>query len=464
MKKVVKDIKTKGSNETITLNVKKLGINGEGIGYYKQKPVFIEGALPNETVEVSFTNEHDRYIYAKLIHINKRSPKRIRPVCKYFGRCGGCQLQHLDYDEQLAMKKELVVGALKKYIPNYKKLNIDIKDTIGMSDPYYYRNKAQMPTAFNGDQIVTGLYESGSHKLVYIDYCWVQHDLINQIMTKLKELLTREGIRSYFKKHDSGLVRNIMVRHSFYTDEAQVCLVFYKKDLKGVETVAKDLMKSFPQVKSFYVNINGNLKSHDLFGKQFIQVAGKKTIYAKIGDLTYKLSPRSFFQLNSEQTTVLYDLVKKAGAFSGTEKVIDAYCGAGTIGQYIASEVDSIRGMDITSSAIKDAKENMKLNRLKNCYYETGTAEKLVPKWVNEDGYIPDVLITDPPRTGIDQKLIDLLLKTPIKKIIYVSCNPSTLAKNLKELSHSYNIVSIQPLDMFPQTHHVESVVRLERK
>lgn len=445
------------------LTIKKIGINGEGIGYYKRKAVFVDGALPSEEIICEFTKEHNKYIEGKTIKIKKRSKDRVNAPCPYFGKCGGCQLQHLEYQEQLNMKKDLILQALERYVPNYPKLNIEILDTIGMEDPYNYRNKAQMPVAFDGEKIVTGLYEANTNKLIHIDKCIIQHNFINEAIHYIKTLLMKYHIMVYNRRFNNGVLRYITVRYINNTNEAQVVLVLKQKELTHMKKIANELIEKFPKIKSVYANVSSDVRSHEIYGKEFIHIAGKETIHAKIGESKYILSPQSFFQLNTEQCKVLYDEIIELANFKESYKVIDAYSGAGTIGIYIANLVKEVRGVDVTEQAIIDAKNNATLNNLDNTYFESGEVDKVIPKWI-ADGFKPDMLILDPPRKGIDDNLLNLIKKVKIKRLIYVSCNASTLAKDLNELRKIYNIKVIQPIDMFPQTSHVESVVLLVRK
>lgn len=444
------------------ITIKRLGINGEGIGYYKRKTVFVEGALPGEEVICEFTKEHPNYIAAKTVEIKKASKHRVDPPCPYFEKCGGCQLQHLDYKKQLNMKKDIIMQALNRYLPGFKNMGINIKRTIGMDDSYNYRNKAQLPVALDNDKIVTGLYEANTNKLIYIDKCIIQEDIINRMIYHTKDILMKYNIK-VFNKKSGGILRYITVRYINNTNEAQVVLVLKENQLAHMEEVAKELFDLFPELKSFYVSINSKINTHEIYGREFIHIKGKKEIEAKIDNKLFFLSPQSFFQLNTKQTEVLYNVVKKSIDFKKTDKIIDAYCGAGAIGIFLSDLVKEVRGVDLTAKAIQDAKHNAKINHLSNTYFEAGHAEKIIPKWINA-GFKPDVLLVDPPRTGLDSKLINLLRKIKINKFIYVSCNPSTLAKDLNELKDVYQIKLIQPVDMFPQTSHVESVVLLVRK
>jgi len=450
------------SNFQTLLTIKRLGINGEGIGYYKRKAVFVDGAIPEEEIICEFIKEEDNYIQGKVVKIKKPSKDRVETPCPYFGRCGGCQLQHIKYESQLKFKREIIVHSLERYLTKYDQLNIDIKEMIGMDKPYYYRNKAQMPVANEGRNVVTGLYEANTNHLVYIDTCIIQNEFINNTLDIIKVLLSKHHIMAYNRKTRSGNLRYVSVRYMENTKECQVVLVLKDKHMTNISKLAEELMTKVKEVVSFYVNINPDISSHEIYGEEFIHIRGKKTIEALIKDIKFTISPHSFYQLNTKQTEVLYDVVKQLANLKKTDKVIDSYCGIGTISLFIARDVAEVRGVDITEQAIKDARNNASLNNITNAYFEAGHAETIIPKWIKE-GFKPDCIIMDPPRTGIDDKLLSVLKRVKVKKLIYVSCNPSTLAKDLNELTKVYNIEVIQPVDMFPQTSHVECVVLMSR-
>lgn len=449
-------------NETVSLQIKKIGINGEGIGYINRTITFVPGALPFEEVLIKIKKVQRNYIEGQLLKILKPSRDRIRPKCEYFGKCGGCQLQHLDYRSQLKHKREIIIDSINKYT-NHNPYDLNIKETIGMKYPYGYRNKAQLPVMFDGEELVTGLYEVNSRRLIFIDECPIEHNLVNKIVDKTKEKLDKYHVRAFNKKTNEGIIRFIVVRIGVFSNEAQVTVVVYKNSDKKLNVALKELYKDNPGLKSVYINVNNNIEEHEILGEQLIKVAGSETITDNLGDLKYQLSPRAFYQLNPTQTVNLYNEVKKVAQLTGKEKVIDAYCGVGTIGLWLAKDAKEVRGVDITRNAIKDAKNNAVLNNIDNVNYAVGKAEDVIIKWINS-GWQPDILVIDPPRVGIDSKLLEFLKRVKIPKIIYISCNPSTLAKNLKELSKKYEIKNIQPVDMFPQTSHVESVTLLTIK
>ncbi|KQL18016.1 23S rRNA (uracil(1939)-C(5))-methyltransferase RlmD [Cytobacillus solani] len=446
-------------NQTFPLTIKRLGINGEGVGYFKKQVVFVPGALPGEEVVVEATKVHPKFSEAKIKKIRKQSEFRVMPPCPIYEECGGCQLQHLRYDQQLKEKRDIVIQALERHT-KLDPSKLEIKETIGMEDPWSYRNKSQFQVGFRDGKVLAGLYGMNSHRLINIEQCAVQHPQTNKATKTVKRILQDLKIPIYNEKSKKGLVRTIVARVGIQTGELQIVLITTKKELPKKELIIQEIKKRLPEVKSIIQNINGQ-KTSLIFGDETVNLEGSDFIQETLGDLQFELSARTFFQLNPEQTVKLYNEVKKAAALTGTEKVADAYCGVGTIGLWVADGAAEIRGMDIIPESIEDAKKNAARHGIKHAKYVTGKAEVLLPKWVKE-GWKPDVIIVDPPRTGLDEQLLKTILKVKPKKVVYVSCNPSTLAKDINVLSASYKVKMIQPVDMFPQTAHVEAVTLLE--
>ncbi|MBP3038497.1 23S rRNA (uracil(1939)-C(5))-methyltransferase RlmD [Bacillaceae bacterium Marseille-Q3522] len=451
------------SNEqqTFPLTIKRLGINGEGVGFFKRKVVFVPGALPGEEITAVATKVSKNFIVGKIKKIRKKSPFRIEPLCPVYEACGGCQLQHLRYDQQLKEKRDIVIQALERYT-NLEINKLEIKETIGMDNPWNYRNKSQFQVKQQDGKILAGLYGSNSHQLVPIEHCAVQYNMTNRATRTVRKILQELQIPIFNERKKKGIVRTIVTRVGIETKELQIVLITSTKKLPNKEALIENIKKQLPEVKSIMQNINGE-KTSLVFGEETMPLAGQAYIEDTLGDFSFELSARTFFQLNPSQTVHLYNEVKKAAALTGKEKVVDAYCGVGTIGLWLADQAGEIRGMDIIPESIADAKKNAARHGITHAKYGTGKAEELLPKWVKQ-GWKPDIIIVDPPRTGLDQQLLRTILKVRPEKIIYVSCNPSTLAKDINVLSASFQVQYIQPVDMFPQTGHVECVVLLTLK
>ncbi|MFK2826160.1 23S rRNA (uracil(1939)-C(5))-methyltransferase RlmD [Bacillus sp. B190/17] len=446
--------------QTFPLTIKRIGINGEGVGYFKRQVVFVPGALPGEEVVVEATKVHPKFAEGKIKKIRKKSPHRTTPPCPVYDQCGGCQLQHITYSQQLKEKRDILIQSLERHT-KLPVESLDIRETIGMENPWSYRNKSQFQVGSRDGKVIAGLYSLNSHKLIDIPDCAVQQPVLNDVLNTVKQILKDFNISIYDEKKNKGIVKTIVTRIGVATGEIQLVIVTATNELPKKQLIVEEVQKRLPNVKSIIHNINPK-KTSLIFGDKSLPLAGSETIEERLGEQTYSLSARAFFQLNPDQTVKLYDEVKKAAQLTGKEKVVDAYCGSGTIGRWVGDGAAEIRGMDVIPESIKDARENAKALKIKTVY-EVGTAEQWLPKWLKE-GWKPDVIIVDPPRTGCDQKLLDTIKKIKPKRFVYVSCNPSTLAKDINQLSQLYNIEYIQPVDMFPQTAHVESCSLLVRK
>lgn len=444
------------------LTIKRLGINGEGVGFYKRNVVFVKGALPGEEVTVKLTKVQNKFAEAEILNIRRASEDRVEPPCSVYAECGGCQLQHMTYEAQLRNKRDIVMQALEKYLPEQAG-KLEVRPTLGMDNPWNYRNKSSFQVRKEGKRVYAGLFAEGSHELININDCLVQHPLTSKITVGVRKILQKLGITIYDGKNLNGLVRTIVVRTGIQTGETQVCLVTTRNELPHKEELIDRIKKIDPSIVSITQNVNRE-KSSLIFGEETFVLDGHEGISEKLGEYAFDLSTRAFFQLNPEQTVLLYDEIKKAADLTGKENVVDAYCGVGTIGMWLAKGAREVRGMDNVDEAIDDAKYNARSNQgLQHVRFFPGTAEKWLFRWARE-GYKPDVISVDPPRTGLEPGFIKTLLKLEPKRVVYTSCNPSTLAKDLQQLSKKYTIEYIQPVDMFPQTAHVECITKLTLK
>lgn len=442
-------------NDSILLTIKRIGINGEGIGFYKKQTIFVDNALPGEIVEVKIIEAKEKYAIGEITKFKQKSPNRVTPKCPYYEKCGGCQLQHLSYDAQLEEKKNIVIESFARYYDGSLD-KIKFKDTIGNENPWNYRNKSSLPCRHDGEKVVVGMYAKNSNHLVFIDDCIIENEIIKKTRDEILTFLTKEHVNIYNPKTHMGSLRYVVIR-AFGEEEVQVTFVLYKEDPKFIKTISK------LNIKSINYSINSDAKSIEIFGPKIIKVKGKDAIEGELSGLKFKISPKAFFQLNTKQTVVLYDEIKKACRLTGNENVLDCYCGIGSIGLYLADQAKEVRGIDVNIDGIKDANEFAKINDITNVKFYNGNILPHLNQFEKE-GFVPDIVVVDPPRKGLELNIINYLKKKKIKKIVYVSCNPATLAKNINHLQREYMIRYVQPIDMFPHTSGVEVVCLLELK
>lgn len=444
--------------QRIPLKIKRMGINGEGIGFYKKTLIFVPGALKGEEVFCQISSVRRNFAEAKLLKINKKSKNRVDPACSIYKECGGCQIMHLQYDKQLEFKTDIIRQALMKFKPEGYE-NYEIRKTIGMSEPEHYRAKLQFQVRSFGGNVKAGLYAQGTHRLIDIKDCLVQDRLTQEMINRVAELLGKYKLPIYNERKIAG-VRTVMIRRAQASGEVQ--LIFITSKRLDFDDVVIELVREFPELKTVAVNINAS-KTSDIYGQITEVIWGQESINEEVLDYGFSLSPRAFYQLNPKQTQILYSEAVKALDVKEDDDLIDAYCGVGTIGLAFAGKVKSVRGMDIIPEAIQDAKENALHMGFTNTHYEAGKAEDIIPRWHSE-GFRANALIVDPPRTGLDDKLLNTILKMPPEKMVYVSCNTSTLARDLVTLTKVYHVHYIQSVDMFPHTARTEAVVKLQRK
>ncbi|KOY16115.1 23S rRNA (uracil(1939)-C(5))-methyltransferase RlmD [Paenibacillus xylanivorans] len=458
-------------NEETVIDIIGMNHDGEGVGRANGYTLFVQGALPGETVRVRVMKTKKQYGYAKLLEIVKASPDRVSAPCPIYDQCGGCQIQHMSYAGQLAWKRQLVVDNLQRI----GKLNVLVEDaegavkqgirvlsTMGMDEPWRYRNKAQVPIGAAEGGLVGGFYAKGSHRIIDMDTCLIQHEHNDEVVAKVKELGSHLGISAYNEETGRGLLRHVVVKKAFRTGEMMLVLVTNGRDIPHKDAWIGSIREAIPHVASICQNVNKK-QTNVIFGDETRVLWGRDVIYDYIGDVQFAISARSFYQVNPVQTEVLYGKTVEYAGLSGKETVIDAYCGIGTISLFLAQHADQVYGVEIVPEAIEDARSNALLNEMKNVKFEVGASEDVIPRW-KEQGIEADVIVVDPPRKGCDPRLLDTILEMKPERVVYVSCNPSTLARDLRVLEDGgYRTVEVTPVDMFPHTVHVESVAMLER-
>lgn len=440
------------------LTIRRLGVNGHGIGYYKHKVCFVPGALPGEVVVAEVTRIHPRFLEAKIHRIRQRSKHRVTPRDSYADIAGGFELENLAYPQQLAFKRQVIIDSLEKFKP-YGYRNYEVRKTIAAPEEYHYRNKAQFQVRLVDGHVAAGLYKPNSHDLVDMQECAVQMPRTMKIVRTVVKLIEELQIPVYDEEHNSGIIKTIVVRESWTTGELQLTLITNTPKLIHKHQLLAGIKDQLPEVVSVMQNVNPG-DTPLVWGDQMIHLAGKETITESLMGLDFELSARSFLQLNPEQTEVLYEQAVEALELDKDDTLIDAYAGIGTIGLSLAARVKEVRGMEIIPEAVADANANAKLNGIDNAHYEVGKAEELMPKWLDE-GLTFDALVVDPPRAGLDDALIKQILKVKPRKFAYVSCGMASLARNLRRLTSVYHVDYIQPVDMMPQTARCEAVVKL---
>lgn len=440
------------------LTIRRLGVNGHGIGYFKHKVCFVPGALPGEVVVAEVTKVMPRFLEAKIHRLRRASKHRVAPRDPYADVAGGFELENLAYPEQLKFKRQVVLDSLSKFKP-YGYRNYDVRPTIAAPAEYGYRNKAQFQVRLIDGHVAAGLYKPDSHNLVDMEECAVQMPQTMHVIRTMVKLIEKLNIPVYDEDHNSGIIKTLVVRESWTTGELQLTIITNTPKLIHKHQLLAAIKEQLPEVVSVMQNVNPG-DTPLVWGDQTIHLAGAETITESLMGLDFKLSARSFLQLNPAQTEVLYEEAAKALELSPDDTLIDAYAGIGTIGLSLASRVKDVRGMEIIPEAVDDANENARLNGITNAHYEVGKAEKILPKWQKE-GLSFDALVVDPPRAGLDDDLIKAILKTKPRKFAYVSCGMASLARNLRRLTSVYHVDYIQPIDMMPQTARCEAVVKL---
>ena len=445
-------------NDYFDINITDIGINGEGIGKINNFTIFVEGALPNETVKIKIVKVKKNYAYGKLIEIINPSPFRKDPDCKYFNKCGGCNLLHLNYDKQLDLKADFIQSNLKKIA---KIEDVKVSKVIGMDSPFHYRNKASFPINFTND-VNIGFYKARSHDIINIDNCIIQNPINTVIIEKIREFIKESKISIYDENTSKGDLRHIVTRIGNKTNELLICIVINNTKFLYKDLLIKKL-KDIPNLDSIVINFNTK-NNNTILGDKIETIYGKGYIVDYIKDLKFNISPLSFYQVNPIQTEALYQTALDFCNLTNNEIVFDAYCGIGTISLFLAKNCKKVYGIEIVPDAIKNAVANAKLNNIHHVEFFTGKSEEIIPDLIFKENIYPDIVVVDPPRKGCDKILLDAISKTSIKKLVYVSCDNATLARDIAYLSNfGFKLNKIQPVDMFCMTTHIECVALITR-
>jgi len=429
--------------------------DGMGVCKIDGFAVFVPNALKGESAQIKITKVNSSFAFGRLMEITSKSPFRKEPICDHFSECGGCNLMHMNYQMQLDFKKYRTKETLRKL----GKIETKVHDTVGMINPYYYRNKAVIPFGEENGKMIAGLYKSRTHDIIDMKRCYIIPKITTDIVKYLKNVFIELNIDAYNEKTGEGIIRHVVVRSSHKFDDISITIVTSTPKLPRKEILLKKLINRYKRIVSVVQNYNPE-KTNVILGKKSRVIYGDDFIRDEINGVYFKISHRSFYQVNPVQTEELYKKAIEYADLAQNEVIIDAYCGIGTIGLSAAKYAKIVLGVDVVPKAIADAKENAIHNDIKNAKYVVGKAEEVIKSWKN---YNVDVIFIDPPRKGCDEEFLKTIVEMKIPRIVYVSCNVSTLARDLNFLqANNYEVKEVTPFDMFPQTSHIESVTKIE--
>lgn len=456
-------------NDEVTVTITDCGTDGEGIGKADGYTLFVKDTIIGDQVVAGITKVKKTYAYARLIRILVPSPDRVEPKCRFYRQCGGCQIQAMSYEKQLAFKEKKVRGNLVR-IGGFDEKLIDsiMEPIIGMDEPYRYRNKAQYPVGVDKEgNLITGFYAGRTHNIIANTDCLLGRETNQVILETILAFMKKERITAYNETTGKGLVRHILLREGFATGEIMVCLVINGSQLPAADAFVKRL-QALPSVgtriKSICLNINRE-KTNVILGQKVNVLYGNGFITDLIGSVRFRISPLSFYQVNPVQTRKLYETALAYADLTGEETVWDLYCGIGTISLFLAQKAKMVYGVEIVEQAIRDAKQNAAVNGIENAEFYVGRAEEVLPWKYSKEHICADVIVVDPPRKGCDQACLETMVKMQPKRIVYVSCDSATLARDLKYLcGEGYELKKVRAVDQFCHTGHVECVIKLQRR
>ena len=447
-------------NQEYIVDIIDNGFNGEGIAKIDNFTIFIPNSIKGEKVKILIVKVLSSHAFGKVLEIIEKSEKRVESDCNTYKRCGGCNLRHIKYEETLKIKQNTVQSLVNKTL----KKKIEVEETLGMENPYFYRNKAQYPIGIDKEgnpQI--GVYANRTHEIIPIQKCFIQNEQNEKLAKFVFDWIVENKISIYDERTGKGLVRHIVVKIGIKTNEIMCIIVINGNKIPKENELVKEILDNFSEVKTIVKNVNTK-NTNVIMGKENIVLYGNGYIEDILGEHRFKISPLSFYQVNPIQAEKLYNLGIKSAKISKKDIVFDLYCGIGTISLFMAEYAKKVYGIEIVEEAVKDAKENAKVNNIFNAEFIAGDVEKILDKLINKDNIIPDIVMVDPPRKGLDNKSIDNIIKIQPKKVVYISCNPATLVRDLAKFEKIYEIKSIKPVDMFPFTSHVEVCALLELK
>ncbi len=436
------------------------GFEGEGIAKIDGFTIFIPNAIKGERIKILIVKVLSSHAFGIIVEILEKSKHRVEEDCTTYKRCGGCNLRHIDYEETLNMKQRVVQNLVNKSLKN----KIEVKPTWGMGNPYYYRNKLQFPVGKDKDgNAIVGVFANRTHEIIQLEECMIQERQATQIAKDVVNLINKYKISVYDEKNQTGLIRHIVIKTGFRSREVMVIIVINGEALPFQNEIVKELTEKYNEIASVVLNVN-NKNTNVILGEKNISIIGNGYIEDFLGEYSFKISPLSFYQVNPVQAEALYNIAIENTEISKQDIVFDLYCGIGTITLFASKYAKKVYGVEIVEQAIKDAKENAKMNNVENVEFIAGDTEQILTDLIETKIIIPDIVIVDPPRRGLDNTTIKNILKIKPKKVTYISCNPATLIRDLSLLEDLYEIKMIQPVDMFPYTSHVETIAILKIK
>lgn len=445
-------------NEKYVVDIIDNGFEGEGIAKIDGLTVFVPGSIKGEKCEILIVKVLVSHAYGKIVNIIEKSENRKESDCATYKRCGGCSLRHMTYEHTLKLKRQVVQNLVNKGL----KEKVEVLETIGMENPYNYRNKAQYPVGLNSDgQPEVGVFAQRTHTIIPIQKCLIQTEISQKIAKTIIDFVKEKNIQVYNEENQKGLLRHIVIKVGKYTNQVMCILVVNDSKFDQEQELVKLLCEKYPEIKTIVKNIN-NKNTNVILGKENINLYGNGYIEDKLGEYTFKISPMSFYQVNPVQAEILYTTAINQANLDKNDILFDLYCGIGTIGIFASKYVNKVYGIEIVPQAIEDAKENAKINDVKNIEFICGDVEVAFDELINKEKIVPSAIIVDPPRKGLDNKTVENIAKIQPAKLVYISCNPATMVRDLAKLEEIYNIKTIQPVDMFPWTNGVESITILE--